>query len=59
MQTKNITEEAPKDNNKNKDGNKNLLVLYFTYEGKEAYLDLTENKLFSEVKKELCSKFNG
>jgi ubiquitin carboxyl-terminal hydrolase 2/21 len=58
VQTKNITEETPKDNNKNKDGNKNFkLVLYFTYEEKEAYLDLTENKLFSEVKKELCSKF--
>jgi len=51
-----IDKEFKVKNNINND--KNVFVLYFTYGGKEAYLDLTKDKLFYEVKNQLCQKYS-
>ena len=47
-----------KSSNYNINNDENIFVLYFTYEGKEVYLDLTKDILFSEVKNQLCQKYS-
>ena len=37
--------------------NEKIITLYFRYNEKEVYLDITRDKLFFEVKNELCNKY--
>ena len=54
MEEEKVVEEEPSDNFLDS----NTITLYFTYEGREVYLDLSKNKYFSQVKEELCAKYN-
>ena len=54
MEEEKVVEEEPSDNFLDS----NTITLYFTYEGKEVYLDLSKNKYLFQVKEELCAKYN-
>jgi uncharacterized UBP type Zn finger protein len=49
-----IPEDGPKDNTNNRDG----FILYFTYEGKEGYIELNEDDLFDNVINKIYIKYD-